>query len=359
MATFSKRVAASADDGRKDPNFSPAWDYTGTSLKTGAESIPTRSITAAVRFNAVTIPNGSTVSSATITFTASFNDSNNVLTKVYGIDEDDTADFSSDPTGRTKTTASSDWDQNGVTAESTYNATVTSQVQEIIDRAGWSSGNDMGFLIENDGSSAGNIHFFYAYDGSTTKAALLSVTYTPPATTTSTSSTSTSSSTTTTTSSSTSSSTTTTSTSTTITPEIDFGIRLSKIGFEATSSNPNDFLLWSKYPQLQVLQTNQFSRAFVNDGYVDYYHGLNYKPFALGFLQWYDGVSDTISSDFRLLDWSIEGAGYSHYSRMEITKNKLRFYVYDSLLDKQVTLKGYYIIFRNPLDEVYNVRLSS
>ena len=180
MSTFTKRVLASADDGYKDPRFSPAWDYTANTITTGYSSFPgADDFTSAVRFNSVIIAKGATITSAKITFKSANSDSNNVLTKVYGIDEDDTADFSSDPTARTKTSASADWDVNGTTSGNTYDATgLASIVQEIIDRGSWSSGNDMGFLIVNDGSTDGISHSWDSWDGDSTSAALLTVEYT-------------------------------------------------------------------------------------------------------------------------------------------------------------------------------------
>ena len=56
-------------------------------------------------------------------------------------------------------------------------ADITTVVQEIINRGGWSSGNDMGFLILNDGSGNGVSHLWRAYDGDSATAALLTIVY--------------------------------------------------------------------------------------------------------------------------------------------------------------------------------------
>ena len=171
---LSIRVAASLDDG----NLAGSWFNNSSNVGFGKAAAGNNVITA-LRFNNVTIPQGLTITSATITLTADATDADVVNAKVFGIDEDDTADFTADPTGRTRTTASVDWDFNGVTLDVAYtSSSIITVIQEIINRAGWVSGNDMGFLIDDDGSALDKILRFYSYDGSTTKAALLDVTYT-------------------------------------------------------------------------------------------------------------------------------------------------------------------------------------
>lgn len=132
---------------------------------------------ACVRFNNITIPNSATISSAYITFIASGTSAYQYYLKIYGVDEDDTADFSSDPTGRTKTTAAVDWDQNGWSSGTSYNTpSITSIVQEIVDRAGWSSGNDMGFFVQDDGGSSHTVDM-YDYQDSGENHAVLTINY--------------------------------------------------------------------------------------------------------------------------------------------------------------------------------------
>ena len=153
---FSKRVAASADDGWRVVG-SGSWDYTGISYIIGQDSGEVRDLTAAVRFLNVTIPQGVTINSATITVTAVVTDPDEVTTKIKGIDEDNTATFTSDPTGRAETTAGVDWDFGNVTQDEQYTSPdISTVIQEIVDRGGWSSGNALGLFIKNDGSSNGD-----------------------------------------------------------------------------------------------------------------------------------------------------------------------------------------------------------
>ncbi len=173
---FTKRVAASNDDASQS---SLGVFLTENFLLTGNGGAVSGDITNGVRFNSVTVPQGETINSATLTFKASTNDSTNVLTKIYGIDEDDAVDFNTTPPeSQTKTTASVDWDLNGIVNNTEYaTSDISSLVQEIVDRAGWVSGNDMGFIIVDDGSAEGDNHSFDAYDGSSSEACLLSINY--------------------------------------------------------------------------------------------------------------------------------------------------------------------------------------
>lgn len=77
----------------------------------------------------------------------------NIKFKIYGIDEDNTANFGSNPFGRTKTSAYISKEWGSPTDQSWGGCDVTSIVNEILGRGGWSSGNAMGFLIEDNGTA--------------------------------------------------------------------------------------------------------------------------------------------------------------------------------------------------------------
>lgn len=108
----------------------------------------------AFRFTSINIPQGSTISSAVLGFYIGVKGAGtgDLKAKIYGIDEDNTSDFGSSPMGRTQTTNydESSW---SLPAQGQYsNHNVTSIVQEIIGRNGWSTGNALGFLLFNNGS---------------------------------------------------------------------------------------------------------------------------------------------------------------------------------------------------------------
>lgn len=70
----------------------------------------------------------------------------------YGIDEDDTSDLSGGyPSGRPKTTASGTW-SGAITFPGGRAQDVKTIVQEVVDRAGWASGNSLCLLIEDNSS---------------------------------------------------------------------------------------------------------------------------------------------------------------------------------------------------------------
>ena len=134
-------------------------------------------------------------------------------------------------------------------------------------------------------------------------------------------------------------------------------LKISKPNREVTSNNPDDFLLQSNFPQLQVFKTGTFSKTFTGGDRFTVDHDLGYKPFCLGYMQRFDGLANggagDIDTDFHLLDWSVIGATYLHYSRLEIEKDQIHFFMTDTNLIF-ATLKGYYIIFKNPIDEVFS-----
>lgn len=80
---------------------------------------------------------------------------------VWGIDEDNTSLFTGSPLGRAKTTATFRWDEGSMPVEGTFlpYKNVTSIVNEIRSRGGWSSGNAIGFIFTNDGSTTSGSWF--------------------------------------------------------------------------------------------------------------------------------------------------------------------------------------------------------
>jgi hypothetical protein len=177
MTTFSRRVAASADDGYYDDGpeyfnntndlYLASWGYNFTCF---------------FRFANVVIDNAATINTAIVTLTSIGSLSGTVLDlTIKGIKETNaTAPTSrADGLGRTLTTASVAW--NGVGAwfgEGTYDSPdVSAIISEIVGQGGWASGNALCLVI----SCATNTSAYrdaYPYDLSTAKAALLSGTFT-------------------------------------------------------------------------------------------------------------------------------------------------------------------------------------
>jgi len=178
MATFTKRIDADI----RDVGYSGATPFQSSALSLGNPGAVVREIS--LRFIGVTIPQGATISSAKITFTGSdVRASQTINMKVYGVDEDNTAEFVISPEDtaktRTHTSASVDWDATISTTDGSTHDTsdITSIVKEIVDRGSWSSGNAMAFHVGDDGSGSGHYINVYEYNSSTTKCALLTIVY--------------------------------------------------------------------------------------------------------------------------------------------------------------------------------------
>ncbi len=74
--------------------------------------------------------------------------------KVYGIDQDDVTDFTTEyPFSKTKTSASITVDEGHPTTGGTKTLNVKDIIQEIVNRSGWSRYNSIAFLLEDNGSS--------------------------------------------------------------------------------------------------------------------------------------------------------------------------------------------------------------
>ena len=143
--------------------------------------------TAGVRFLNLTIPKNATVVDAFIQFTAGSNNQMIAVTaSIFGQAADNAGTFTSttsDISSRTKTTASVSWVMPSfVTIGDRLAAQKTPDlktvVQEIVDRAGWASGNAMVVILAN-ASGAGPRHLA-TWDHATLAEATLTVRYTPP-----------------------------------------------------------------------------------------------------------------------------------------------------------------------------------
>jgi len=117
-----------------------------------------------LRFTGVNIPAGSTITSASIEFTADETDSSTVTLDIWGEDVDDASTFTGctnecgDISGRTKTSSQVTWSNipswnNGEQGPDTTTPDLSAIIQEVIDRPGWSNGNNIVFIIEGSGTN--------------------------------------------------------------------------------------------------------------------------------------------------------------------------------------------------------------
>lgn len=177
MAVLNLQVAAGNDDAREVATVMYLDETTGIIMPSNSPGT-----WAATRFTNVTIPAGSTVTAATYSvyvYTTS-NDSPDV--DVFADDADNSAQpttTASDLTNRTETTAKVTWTATNIGTGWKSPGDVAAVVQEVIDRAGWASGNAITILL--DARTTSNDFRFRCYENDTTLAAKLDITYTPPA----------------------------------------------------------------------------------------------------------------------------------------------------------------------------------
>lgn len=183
MATFSKQVAASADDCRYSAAIS-SFSFTDIDLWFGNRNFSgDQDWQSGMRFTSVTIPQGATISAATLTFKARITETaGTVNLRIEGQAADDAATFStlSDFTGRSRTAANASWSPGAWTANTLYTtADFTSVVQEIVNRAGWASGNNLALFIKNNGSTTGTdaYRIAYSFNNAAADAPQLDITY--------------------------------------------------------------------------------------------------------------------------------------------------------------------------------------
>lgn len=170
MATWNGTITASSDDARED---------SGSMVLTGANfTIQATYHYAGLRFLNVTIPQGDTINSATVTVeitSAAYDDPD---VDIYAEDTDDAATFTtsaSDISGRTPTTAVVQWTAGSIGGGVQVSPDIAAVIQEIVSRPGWASGNDIVIIFKGRST---NPFRFYAYDNGAGTYATLDVTYT-------------------------------------------------------------------------------------------------------------------------------------------------------------------------------------
>lgn len=141
--------------------------------------------TVGLRFTGITVPKGATITNAYIQFTSDETGSTGTNLTIKGENVDNSAAFTTanfNVSSRTKTAASVSW---APAAWSTVSQAGTAQrtpnlstiVQQIVNRNGWTSGNSLSFIITGTGKRTAS-----AYEGSASNAPLLVIQYTagPP-----------------------------------------------------------------------------------------------------------------------------------------------------------------------------------
>ncbi len=176
-ATLEIRVAQGADDAEEANNNAVTLNSSDLELVyDGSNQI------IGIRFQNLTIPNGSAITNAYILFTADEETSEPTSLTIWGEGVDNAAVYAAinkNISARTKTANFVDWNNVpewgnvGEMGVSQQTPDLTDILQEIVNRPGWVSGNAMSFIIQGTGKRVAE-----SYEGGSWKAPLLHVEYT-------------------------------------------------------------------------------------------------------------------------------------------------------------------------------------
>lgn len=179
---LEKRVAASADDA-EERSATGAMTLTSSDLELAVDSGSALTDYVGMRFTNITVPPGSTIERAYVQFTVDEATSAAASLTVRAHDTDDASQFttsSGNITNRALTTASASWSPlawsvvgEAVVAQRTPD--ISAVIQEVIDRPGWASGNDLAIIINGTGTRTAE-----SYNGSPSAAPLLRIEYNSP-----------------------------------------------------------------------------------------------------------------------------------------------------------------------------------
>lgn len=131
------------------------------------------------RFRNVTVDQGTPLTSAYMDVTILNDGNDEPLVTIYAEDIDDAPAFAATTnniSGRTRTSASTAWSSTNLGVVTAFTIVQTpsilTAIQEVIDRPGWVSGNDIVVLIQGGANSARDLAVAFYDDGSTSKATL-------------------------------------------------------------------------------------------------------------------------------------------------------------------------------------------
>jgi hypothetical protein len=173
---FQSRIAASNDDAEEHSNG--AIDLTSSDLELVADAGGDQTV--GMRFTDLGIPQGATVIQTQIQFTVDETPSNATSLTIAGQDSDNAATFTSAAgsiSSRPRTSAQvgwapPPWPTVGAAGAGQLTPDLSSVLQEIVNRPGWSSGNAAVFIVMGTGERVAE-----SFNGSPADAPVLLVTY--------------------------------------------------------------------------------------------------------------------------------------------------------------------------------------
>jgi hypothetical protein len=176
---YHAHVAASLDDGM---NTSSVSQFANGSVIWG-QPYAWSYYRAFFRFVNVTIPQGSTITAAYLTFVADANYNNTHNTTIYGEQNNNAATLSTfaDLNARTLTSTSVVWSEGAWTAQQSYDSDdISTIIQELLDDYSGLTNANIAIILHAAGAGYGNQHGCKSYDLSSTLCAALTITWTEP-----------------------------------------------------------------------------------------------------------------------------------------------------------------------------------
>lgn len=178
--TLNIRVESSSDDAEQQI-ASGVMDLTSTDIEIGDDPGHNEDQLGGLRFINVVMPQGATITSAHIEFETDEEDIVSTSVTIRAQDSDDTSTFTTaqnNISNRQITNASVSWNNipSWDTVSEKHNTPdISTLVQEVANRSGWTPGNSMAFIIDGTGSRTAE-----SWDGESANAALLHIEYDTP-----------------------------------------------------------------------------------------------------------------------------------------------------------------------------------
>ncbi|MEI6532231.1 MAG: DUF2341 domain-containing protein [Candidatus Roizmanbacteria bacterium] len=175
ISTFSQTISNTANDG----NQWSTWD--GVNISAGYWNTSTE--TAVWNFTNVTIPRGTTITSAILSNTSCGigNSIPDLIFKGNAIDNASLPSGTNLPRNMIYTSASILYTPSSWVNNTRYSSPdLSTIIQEIINRTGWASGNSLNLILDNNGALGNNDICIYDYSVNTLNSSTLNISYQSP-----------------------------------------------------------------------------------------------------------------------------------------------------------------------------------
>jgi hypothetical protein len=179
LTTLTLQIGASSDDVNQDGN---TLSLTSPTIWLGNGSSTTASYTG-LRFTNVTIPPGATITAAHVEVYANSTQwiSMNMALAAEAVGNSPTFSTNNQPSQRTLTSAQVNHSSNVQWLAGTWYSLddLTPVIQEVVNRGDWANGNSLSVILKGTNGQWGR-KYVESYDGTTTNAPKLIITYTTP-----------------------------------------------------------------------------------------------------------------------------------------------------------------------------------